>query len=143
VIDPDNIENAEINRKTTSRLRKILQTNQDDPKRKTTDKTKLETASETMQGPQHVEDVKSVIKSWGQLENFLITRDRPVGNKATSTKCNKCNVFHFCVLSEILKEKRSFWLSCQFNAKLGAIDQLTLGNRRVGHPWSIVHPCAR
>jgi len=24
---------------------------------------------------------------WDRLENFLLTRDRPVGNKVTSTKC--------------------------------------------------------
>ena len=24
---------------------------------------------------------------WDQLENFLITRDRPVGNKVTNAKC--------------------------------------------------------
>jgi len=30
-----------------------------------------------------------------------------------------------------------FWISCQFNAESGAIDQVTLGDRPVGHPWSI------
>jgi len=34
-----------------------------------------------------------------------------------------------------LIEKCSFQVSCQFNAKSGAIDQLTLGDRLVGHPW--------
>jgi len=50
------------------------------------------------------------------------------------------------VLSGISIEKWSFYLSCQFNAKSGVIEQLTLSNRpvdrapvdrngRVGHPW--------
>jgi len=40
-----------------------------------------------------------------------------------------------------LIEKCSFQVSCQFNAKSGAIDQLRLGDRLVdrdrpvGHPW--------
>jgi len=44
------------------------------------------------------------------------------------------------LLSGISIEKCSFYLSCQFNAKSGAIEQLTLGerpvdrDRRVGHP---------
>jgi len=45
------------------------------------------------------------------------------------------------VLSEVLIEKCSFYVSCQFNAaKSGAIEQLRLGDRRVGHPccrWNI------
>jgi len=52
----------------------------------------------------------------------------------------KCSVIHFYVLSQILIEKFSFWVSCKFNEKSGVIDQLRLvdrpvdGNRRVGHP---------
>jgi len=38
------------------------------------------------------------------------------------------------VLSGILIEKCSCQVSCQFNAKSGAIDQLRLGDRLVGHP---------
>jgi len=37
-----------------------------------------------------------------------------------------------------LIEKCSFQAACQFNAKLGAINQVTLGDTPVvGHPWSI------
>jgi len=45
-------------------------------------------------------------------------------------------------IPRILIENRSFQVSCQFNMKSGAIDQLTLGHRPVdrdrlvGHPWS-------
>jgi len=28
-----------------------------------------------------------LVFDWDRLENFLITRDRPVGNKVTNTKC--------------------------------------------------------
>ena len=48
---------------------------------------------------------------------------------------------NFYVLSGILIEKCAFWVSCQFNAKSGAVDQLTLGDqpvdrdRLVGQPW--------
>jgi len=48
---------------------------------------------------------------------------------------------NFYALSLILIKKCSFQVSCQFNAKSGAIDQLTLGDRPVdcdrlvGHPW--------
>jgi len=38
---------------------------------------------------------------------------------------------NFYVLSEILIEKCSFQAACQFNAKSGAIDQVTLGNQPV------------
>jgi len=37
----------------------------------------------------------------------------------------------FYVLSEILIEKCSFWVSCQSNAKSGATDQVTLGDQSV------------
>ena len=37
----------------------------------------------------------------------------------------------FYVLSGILFEKCSFWVSCQSNAKSGAIDQVTLSNQLV------------
>jgi len=36
------------------------------------------------------------------------------------------------VLSGILIEKCSYWVACQFNAKSGAIDQVTLGDQPVG-----------
>jgi len=36
------------------------------------------------------------------------------------------------VLSGILVEKCSYWVACQFNAKSGAIDQVTLGDQPVG-----------
>ena len=48
---------------------------------------------------------------------------------------------NFYVLCRILIEKCSFLVSCQFNAKSGAIDQLTIGDRPVdrdrlvGYPW--------
>jgi len=49
------------------------------------------------------------------------------------------------MLSEVLIEKCSFYVSCQFNAKSGAIEQLRLGDRpvdrdrRVGHPWFSIY----
>jgi len=48
----------------------------------------------------------------------------------------KCNVSHFCALSEILK------VSFQFNAKSSAIDQLTLGDRPVDRDRRVGHPCS-
>jgi len=44
---------------------------------------------------------------------------------------------NFYVFSGILFEKCSFWVSCQCNANSGAIDQVTLGDRLVGHPWTL------
>jgi len=36
-----------------------------------------------------------LVFNWDQLENFLITRDQPVGNKVTSTKCHKMQCFFY------------------------------------------------
>jgi len=44
---------------------------------------------------------------------------------------------NFYVFSDILIEKCSFYAACQFNAKLGAIDQVTLDDQPVGQTWSI------
>jgi len=44
---------------------------------------------------------------------------------------------NYYVLSGILIEKCSFEAACQFNAKAGAIDQVTLGDQPVGYPWSV------
>jgi len=38
---------------------------------------------------------------------------------------------NFYVLSAILIEKCSFWVSCQSSVKSGAIDQVTLGDQSV------------
>ena len=54
--------------------------------------------------------------------------------EAPKNICNNQLMINFYVLSGILIEKFSFQVSCQFNAKSGAIDQLTLGDRLVGHP---------
>jgi len=35
----------------------------------------------------HVKQGWQLVFEWDRLENFLLTRDRPVGNKVTSTKC--------------------------------------------------------
>jgi len=48
---------------------------------------------------------------------------------------------NFYVLSGILIEKCSFQVSCQFIAKSGAIDQLTLGDRPVDRDRLVGHPC--
>jgi len=34
-----------------------------------------------------------LVFDWDRLENFLITNDRPVGSKVTSTKCHKMQRF--------------------------------------------------
>jgi len=44
--------------------------------------------------------------------------------------------FHFYPLPKTLNEKCSFQVSCQFNAKSGVIDQLTLSDRPVDRAWS-------
>jgi len=36
-----------------------------------------------------------LVFDWDRLENFLITRDRPVGYKITNTKCHKMQRFSF------------------------------------------------
>jgi len=36
-----------------------------------------------------------LVFDWDRLENFLMTRDRPVGNKVTSTKCHEMQRFSF------------------------------------------------
>jgi len=36
-----------------------------------------------------------LVFDWDRLENFLVTRDRPVGNKVTSTKCHEMQRFSF------------------------------------------------
>ena len=82
-----------------------------------------------------------LVFDWDRLEIFLILRDRPVSNKVTSTKCHKCNFFYFYMLSEVLIEKCSFYVSCQFNAKSGAIEQLRLGDRPVDCDRRVGHPC--
>jgi len=48
---------------------------------------------------------------------------------------------NFFALSGILIEKCSFYVSCQFNAKSGAIDQLGLGNRPFDRDRLGGHPC--
>jgi len=74
--------------------------------------------------------------NYDRLENSLITRDRPVGYKDTSRKCHKMQ------WKGIFIKKCSFQVSCQFNAKSRATDQLRLDDRpvnrdrRVGHPSS-------
>jgi len=40
-----------------------------------------------------------------------------------------------------LIEKCSFLVSCQFNTKSGAIDQLTIGDRPVDRDRLVGHPC--
>jgi len=47
---------------------------------------------------------------------------------------------NFYVLSGILIEKCAFWVSCQFNAKSGAVDQLTLGDQPVDRDRLAGHP---
>ena len=49
-----------------------------------------------------------LVFDWERLENVLITRDRPVGNKGTSTKYRKMQLLQFHLLSKILIEKCSF-----------------------------------
>ena len=44
--------------------------------------------------------------------------------------------FYVGLLSGILIEKCSFLAACQFNAKSGIIDQVTLGDQPAGQPWS-------
>jgi len=44
------------------------------------------------------------------------------------------------VLPGIIIEKCSFQVFCQFNAKSGAIDQLTRGDRPVDHDRLVGHP---
>ena len=101
---------------------------------------------------------------WDRLENFLIIRDGPVDDKVTSTKCHEMQRFSckwFCLYHTFTIENSIFvftthvpsravifmyfleyWLkrflqvSCKFNARSGAIYQLRLGDRPVGHPWS-------
>jgi len=74
-----------------------------------------------------------LVFDWDRLENFLITRDVPVGNKVTSRK--------YKIQSKgILIEKYSFQVPCQFNAKSGAIDQLKLGDRPADRHRSVGHP---
>ena len=46
---------------------------------------------------------------------------------------------HFYILSGILVDKRSLKVSCQFNAKSGVIDQLTLGDRPVDRDRLVGH----
>jgi len=43
-----------------------------------------------------------LVFDWDRLENFLITRDRPISDKVTSTKCHKMQK------KRILIEKCSF-----------------------------------
>jgi len=52
----------------------------------------------------------------------------------------KCNVSHFYALSEILNERCPFEVPCQFNAKSGAIDQLTPGDRPVDRDRRVATP---
>ena len=40
-------------------------------------------------------------------------------------------------------ERCSFWVSCEFNAKSGAIEQLRLGERPVHRHRLFDHPCGK
>jgi len=64
-----------------------------------------------------------------------------VSHRKEARKINVTNQFmdHFYVLSGILIDKRSLSVSCQFNAKSGAIDQLTFGDRPVDHDRLVGH----
>jgi len=41
----------------------------------------------------HITRGGQLVFDWDRLENFLITRDRPVGNKVTNTICHKIQRF--------------------------------------------------
>jgi len=43
-----------------------------------------------------------LVFDWDQLENFLITRDRPVGNKATNTISHAKVEYHLFNMGAIL-----------------------------------------
>ena len=94
-----------------------------------------------------------LVFDWDRLENFFITREWPVGNKVTSTKCRKTQPFSFfCTFWNI--EWKMFFLSIlSSKCKIRRDRQLRLGDRpvdrdrRVGHLRYTVsaevepHPC--
>jgi len=70
---------------------------------------------------------------------FAASAELSCGQPSQKAPKNICDqpTDNFYVLSDILIEKCSFYAACQFNAKLGAIDQVTLDDQPVGQTWSI------
>jgi len=78
---------------------------------------------------------------WNRLENFLITRDRPVANKVTSTKCHKMQPFSFLCTFWNIEWKRFLLSILSIECKIRRDRQLKLGDRPVDRDRRVGHLC--